>query len=44
MEKKGIHFFRLCRWKGKESWKLGLLCGWENLRASYLIGVFLDFS
>jgi hypothetical protein len=28
--KKWVHFFGLCRMKGKRSGKIGLLCGWEN--------------
>jgi hypothetical protein len=28
----------------KESRKLGLMCGWENMRVYYLTSVFLDFS
>jgi hypothetical protein len=32
MEDKGVNFFGFCRMNGKERWKLGLLCGWENMR------------
>jgi hypothetical protein len=44
MKEKWVHLFGFCRLKGKESYKLGLLCGWKNLRAYYPTVLCFRFS
>jgi hypothetical protein len=44
MEEKSVHFFGLCRLRGKESWKLGFVVWLGKLRASYPTITYFRFG
>jgi hypothetical protein len=44
MTEKGVHFFGLCKLKGKESRKVGFVVCLGNLRVSYPIVVCFRFG